>query len=63
MLRENDNSWKQIVGDCGRLHFALWISEEVTKMEEKKESTLPFVVMLITLATGVIVLVSFLLSE
>jgi hypothetical protein len=32
-------------------------------MEEEKESPLPLVVMLITLATGVTVLVSFLLSE
>jgi hypothetical protein len=32
-------------------------------MEEKKESPLPFVVMLITLATGVIVLVSYFLFE
>jgi hypothetical protein len=32
-------------------------------MEEKKESPLPFVIMIITLATGVIVLVGFLLFE
>jgi len=32
-------------------------------MEEKKESPLPFIVMLITLATGVIVLVSFLFFD
>jgi hypothetical protein len=39
------------------------VSREVSKMEEKNESPLPFVVMLITLATGVILLVSFLLLE
>jgi hypothetical protein len=32
-------------------------------MEEKKESPLPFIVMLITLATGGIVLLSFLFFE
>jgi len=32
-------------------------------MEEKRESPVPFVVMLITLATGMIVLLSFLFFE
>ncbi len=33
-------------------------AREVNKMEEQKESILPFIVMLVTLAIGVIVLVS-----